>query len=158
MKQFAFICIIIFQLVNPSVLKSNFNKEAVAFRLIHINDIHAHFDQVSENVGRCKADQDNACFGGVARLKTAVDHIRNLKPEMDSIFLNAGDYYQVFIVGYTRVPGYLRRYPCTRKGVGYTRVVGYPCTRVLNTNKYCFMLMLNLQELSFRVGFRYKVL
>ena len=71
--------------------------EALAFRLIHINDIHAHFDQVSEMTGRCRAEDEanGDCYGGVARLKTAVDEIRNLEPEMDSIFLNAGDYYQV---------------------------------------------------------------
>ena len=73
--------------------------EALAFRLIHINDIHAHFDQVSEITGRCKAEQaaNGDCYGGVARLKTAVDGIRNLEPKMESIFLNAGDYYQVII-------------------------------------------------------------
>ena len=72
-------------------------KEALAFRLVHINDIHAHFDPINENLGRCHQEQaqNKQCYGGVARLKTAVDQIRNMKPKMDSIFINAGDYYQV---------------------------------------------------------------
>ena len=70
---------------------------ALSFKLIHINDIHAHFEQVNVNTGRCHAEQaeQNQCFGGAARIKTMVDRIRNDKPGMDSIFLNAGDYYQV---------------------------------------------------------------
>lgn len=66
-------------------------------KLIHINDIHAHFEQVNENTGRCHKDQEaaNNCFGGAARIKTAADQIRNKDPDIPSIFLNAGDYYQV---------------------------------------------------------------
>ena len=93
------ICIIFFQYVElRSVkIKVDSKEESLAFRLIHINDIHAHFDQVNEHTGRCKAEDaaSNSCFGGIARVKTAVDGIRNLKPDMESIFLNAGDYYQV---------------------------------------------------------------
>ena len=72
-------------------------REELAFRVIHINDIHAHYDQINEILGRCNVEQAEAkqCYGGVARVKTAVDEIRHLQPEMDSIFLNAGDYYQV---------------------------------------------------------------
>ena len=71
--------------------------EDLSFRLIHVNDIHAHFDPINEITGRCNAEQaeNRNCFGGVARLKTAVDQIRNMEPKMESLFLNAGDYYQV---------------------------------------------------------------
>ena len=95
------ICIIFFQNVElRSVnIEVDSNEESLAFRLIHINDIHAHYDQVNENTGRCKSGEaaSNSCFGGIARVKTAVDGIRNLKPDMESIFLNAGDYYQVLL-------------------------------------------------------------
>ena len=59
--------------------------------------IFSHFEPVNENVGRCHKDQieANQCFGGAARIKTAADRIRNEKADMPSIFLNAGDYYQV---------------------------------------------------------------
>ena len=96
------ICIIFFQSVElrSVTIEVDPNEvESLAFRLIHINDIHAHYDQVSENTGRCKAEEaaSYSCFGGIARVKTAVDGIRNLKPDMESIFLNAGDYYQVYL-------------------------------------------------------------
>ena len=32
---------------------------ALSFKLIHINDIHAHFEQVNVNTGRCHAEQVN---------------------------------------------------------------------------------------------------
>ena len=35
---------------------------------------------------------ENNCFGGVARLSTAVEQERGKNP--DAIFLNAGDFYQ----------------------------------------------------------------
>ena len=75
------------------------DEEALAFRLIHVNDIHAHFDPINEITGRCNAEQaeNGKCFGGVARLKTAVDEIKNMEPKMESLFLNAGDYYQVHL-------------------------------------------------------------
>ncbi len=82
----------------PTILARSLQSEpALSFKLIHINDIHAHFEEVNINTGRCHEDQAEAdqCFGGAARIKTMVDRIRNEKPEMDSIFLNAGDYYQV---------------------------------------------------------------
>ena len=52
---------------------------------------------MNENVGRCHKAQleANQCFGGAARIKTAADRVRNEKADMPSIFLNAGDYYQV---------------------------------------------------------------
>ena len=69
------------------------SNDGFAFQLIHINDIHAHFEQVNEFTGRCRDPAQ--CYGGAARIKTAADRIRNDKPDMPSIFLNAGDYYQV---------------------------------------------------------------
>ena len=57
----------------------------------------SHFEPVNENVGRCHKNQmeANKCFGGAARIKAAADGVRNEKPDMPSIFLNAGDFYQV---------------------------------------------------------------
>ena len=106
MKFQGFIWIVLLKFVNTRFIKTE-NKTHLSFRLIHINDIHAHFDQVSENVGRCNAEnaKNNACYGGIARMKTAVNQIRNLEPRMESIFLNAGDFYQVIIQGvaYSRI-------------------------------------------------------
>ena len=98
MKFHGFIWIVLLKFVDTRYIKSE-NKTHLSFRLIHVNDIHAHFDQVSVNVGRCNAEnaKNNACYGGIARMKTAVNQIRNLEPRMESIFLNAGDFYQVII-------------------------------------------------------------
>lgn len=98
MNTFAILVLVLLALSQalPTAKKaSNFK-----LKLIHINDIHAHFEQVNENTGRCNAEQEsqNQCFGGAARIKTAVDQIRNTNPEIPSIFLNAGDYYQVCLV------------------------------------------------------------
>ena len=64
---------------------------------LYIRLIFSHFEPVNENVGRCHKNQmeANQCFGGAARIKTAADRVRNEKADMPSIFLNAGDYYQV---------------------------------------------------------------
>jgi len=62
--------------------------------LVHINDFHAHFEQTNVYTARCKDEQATAgqCYGGVARLFQAVEDVRAQDP--DTIFLNAGDFYQ----------------------------------------------------------------
>ena len=58
--------------------------------IIHVNDIHAHFEEVNENTTRCR--EENACFGGIARMVTKKNEILDEDPE--ALFLNAGDFYQ----------------------------------------------------------------
>ena len=58
--------------------------------VVHINDIHAHFEEINVNTSRCRPEND--CFGGVARLAYKKDEIMNQTE--NSIFLNAGDFYQ----------------------------------------------------------------
>ena len=58
--------------------------------VVHINDIHAHFEEINANTSRCRPE--NQCFGGVARLNYKKNEIMNSAP--NSIFLNAGDFYQ----------------------------------------------------------------
>ncbi|XJO72162.1 hypothetical protein BDV3_003318 [Batrachochytrium dendrobatidis] len=62
--------------------------------LVHTNDIHAHLDQF--NVGGVDCSQAeidaNTCYGGIARIKTAVDQIR--KNTKDVLMLDAGDQFQ----------------------------------------------------------------
>ena len=48
--------------------------EALSFRLIHVNDIHAHFEEVSAELGRCQ--KDKPCYGGAARMATKVIELR----------------------------------------------------------------------------------
>ena len=60
--------------------------------VIHVNDIHAHFDPVNAGLSRCHQNQE-PCFGGAARLYTKVKELRQINPN-STILLNGGDYYQ----------------------------------------------------------------
>ena len=46
--------------------------------------------------GRCHQEEleKDECFGGMARMFTAVQHFMELAPE-NTLLLNAGDYFQV---------------------------------------------------------------
>ena len=68
----------------------------VTFSVFHVNDIHAHFEEVDVYTGRCREENAAAgeCYGGVARMYTKLRELQ--QQEGDKwIFLNAGDYYQV---------------------------------------------------------------
>ena len=60
--------------------------------VIHVNDIHAHFEEVSVNTTRCRAEDNGDCYGGVARVSGLKNSIMEEDPE--ALFLNAGDFYQ----------------------------------------------------------------
>ena len=66
----------------------------VTFSVFHVNDIHAHFEEVDVYTGRCRDDQAAAgdCYGGMARMYTKMRELQ--QQEENWIFLNAGDYYQ----------------------------------------------------------------
>ncbi|XP_049879114.1 apyrase-like [Pectinophora gossypiella] len=59
--------------------------------IIHFNDFHAHFDEVSPSGGVCNPSED-ACIGGYARLYTAVMQAKEAEP--DALVLNGGDTFQ----------------------------------------------------------------
>ena len=61
--------------------------------IIHINDIHAHFEQTSVDTTRCRPENEEAeeCFGGIPRVYQKQMEIRETDP--DALFLNAGDFY-----------------------------------------------------------------
>ncbi|EEB11343.1 conserved hypothetical protein [Pediculus humanus corporis] len=67
-------------------------------RILHTNDMHSRFEQISKNLGKCteSASENNLCYGGFARLKTAIDdEFKKAKEEnITTLFLNAGDNYQ----------------------------------------------------------------
>ena len=71
----------------------NICQVSAAFRLtvLHTNDLHSRFDQVSKKGGDC--DSKPPCYGGVARIKHLADTIRAQNP--NTVFLNAGDFFQV---------------------------------------------------------------
>ncbi|KAF5025093.1 hypothetical protein F66182_2794 [Fusarium sp. NRRL 66182] len=57
----------------------------------HVNDVHAHLDEFSRSGTDC-VDPERGCFGGYARIKHAVDALREERP--DNLWLNAGDEFQ----------------------------------------------------------------
>ena len=66
-----------------------------AFRLtvLHTNDLHSRFDQVTASGAECSQNSNRECFGGVARIKQKVASLKEEYP--NSVFLNAGDFFQV---------------------------------------------------------------
>jgi len=84
------LCICFQYVTSKSVLKENFE-----LNIIHMNDIHAHFDEISLNAGRCHQAElaKDECFGGMARMFTAIQEYMEISPN-NTLLLNAGDYFQ----------------------------------------------------------------
>ncbi len=68
---------------------------AYELTVLHTNDLHSRFEQVTATGSRCEAKdaEKQRCFGGVARIKHVVDQIKN--EEDNVVFLNGGDFFQV---------------------------------------------------------------
>ena len=68
---------------------------ANSFKLtvLHTNDLHSRFDQVTAFGAECATPPRSKCYGGVARIKSVVDDIKRQEPH--TVFLNAGDFFQV---------------------------------------------------------------
>lgn len=63
--------------------------------ILHTNDFHDRFEPISKYDSTC-AEEDNAageCFGGIARLVTAIGEARSAAPG-DVLLLDAGDMFQ----------------------------------------------------------------
>ena len=72
-------------------------------RLLHMNDLHSRFQQVTRTGSKCtqKALRADQCVGGVARIKYKVDQIKNSSSDDNVLFLMAGDLFQVSINQHT---------------------------------------------------------
>jgi 2',3'-cyclic-nucleotide 2'-phosphodiesterase (5'-nucleotidase family) len=77
------------------------DKTATKLTILHTNDIHAHLDEFNkggtgnnEIIKDCNdaAKKANACFGGIARMKTVIDAFR--KNTTNVALLDAGDQFQ----------------------------------------------------------------
>lgn len=66
--------------------------------ILHVNDVHSRIEPINKYNGTCKPTDNAAgkCFGGMARLKTAIDKRRNaLKAAGRNVLvLDAGDQFQ----------------------------------------------------------------
>ncbi|XP_070394293.1 protein 5NUC-like isoform X2 [Dermacentor albipictus] len=62
--------------------------------VLHTNDVHGRFEQVTPSGTRCtkQASEAHQCVGGIARQKTLV--MRATASGANVLFLNSGDYYQ----------------------------------------------------------------
>lgn len=64
--------------------------------VIHINDLHSRIEPISKYDSTC-AEEDNAageCFGGIARVATMINQLRDELDGENVIVLDAGDQYQ----------------------------------------------------------------
>jgi 5'-nucleotidase / UDP-sugar diphosphatase len=64
--------------------------------ILHINDLHSRIQPINAFDSTCPAEDDAAgeCFGGVARIATAVNQLRSELEGENVIVLDAGDQYQ----------------------------------------------------------------
>lgn len=79
-------------------LAANMGRDGDVFRLLvlHTNDMHSRFDQIDSMGAQCvqiAGESQPACYGGFARLKTAVEEARAASVDA-TLFLNAGDTFQ----------------------------------------------------------------
>lgn len=60
--------------------------------IIHLNDMHARFDETNMESNMCKPG--DSCIGGYARVVTKVKELLVTKLDKNPIYLNAADNYQ----------------------------------------------------------------
>ena len=64
--------------------------------VLHFNDFHSRIESINKYDSTCSADDEaeGNCFGGIARLKTAIDDRRNQLSDSNVLVLSAGDNFQ----------------------------------------------------------------
>lgn len=64
--------------------------------ILHLNDFHSRFGPIDGSDANCAPETDAAgeCFGGIARVKTAIDDRRAALEGENVILLDAGDWFQ----------------------------------------------------------------
>jgi 5'-nucleotidase / UDP-sugar diphosphatase len=64
--------------------------------ILHNNDWHSRIESINKFDSTCSAEEEqkNECFGGAARLKTAIDSRRKALEGKNILTLNAGDNFQ----------------------------------------------------------------
>ena len=76
--------------------------------ILHINDFHARFEPINKYDSTCSAEEaaEKACFGGIARLKAAIDAARSKVAGGHALVLSAGDEFQgsLFYTRYKSAP------------------------------------------------------
>ncbi|MBU1316714.1 MAG: 5'-nucleotidase C-terminal domain-containing protein [Alphaproteobacteria bacterium] len=64
--------------------------------ILHINDLHSRIEAINKYDSTCSAEEaaKNECFGGIARVKTAIDTRRGELGDANLLVLDAGDQFQ----------------------------------------------------------------
>lgn len=80
-------------------LYAGFSSAAYAeftLNILHINDFHSRFGPITSSDSNCDVETDAAgeCFGGIARLKTAIDAKRAELEGQNVVLVDAGDQFQ----------------------------------------------------------------
>lgn len=58
--------------------------------ILHTNDVHARIEEFNKYIGECRKTEK--CFGGMARLSTAINEIRSREDNV--VLLDGGDQFQ----------------------------------------------------------------
>ncbi|MBC2772272.1 5'-nucleotidase C-terminal domain-containing protein [Rhizobium sp. AQ_MP] len=76
--------------------------------ILHINDLHSRIEAISKSDSTCSAEDaaKNECFGGIARVKAAIDARRAELAGKNVLTLDAGDQFQgsLFYTTYKSAP------------------------------------------------------
>ncbi|MDH4414742.1 MAG: 5'-nucleotidase C-terminal domain-containing protein [Rhizobium sp.] len=76
--------------------------------ILHINDLHSRIEAINKSDSTCSADDaaKNECFGGIARVKAAIDARRAELSGKNVLTLDAGDQFQgsLFYTTYKSAP------------------------------------------------------
>ncbi|MBW8284494.1 MAG: 5'-nucleotidase C-terminal domain-containing protein [Rhizobium sp.] len=76
--------------------------------ILHINDFHSRVEAINKYDSTCSAEEagKNECFGGIARVKTAIDSRRAELKDANLLVLDAGDQFQgsLFYTTYKSAP------------------------------------------------------
>ncbi|MEO0909872.1 MAG: metallophosphoesterase, partial [Pseudomonadota bacterium] len=64
--------------------------------ILHTNDIHSRIESINKFNSTCNAEDEAAgeCFGGMARIKAAIDNMRAELTNQNVVVLDAGDPFQ----------------------------------------------------------------
>lgn len=64
--------------------------------ILHINDLHSRIEAINKSDATCSQKEADAkeCFGGIARVKSAIDGFRKDNASANIIVLDAGDQFQ----------------------------------------------------------------
>lgn len=77
-------------------LTSGMASAEYTLHILHTNDMHSRIESINKYDSTCDAEgeAENACFGGVARVKTAIDQKRAELEGQNVLVLDAGDPFQ----------------------------------------------------------------